>query len=139
MDQTDFFFNIAVDLKHHGFSKQHENAMYAVYKACKAIREPRRYGDSIHSIAATVILQDYDSKFHRPYVRYNPDSKEVEAKVKVDWEQVLKSGLRETAAIYEAAIVQVLEEVKEEAPDFDFDKLKRDLHKAIQEEIGMVE
>lgn len=82
---------------------------------------------------------DYASRFHRPYVRvrYAPKSKTVEAK-EVDLEQVLGSDFLETVAIYEDVIIQVLDEVKDKAPDFDFERLKRDLHRAIQEEVGIV-
>jgi len=85
------------------------------------------------------VLQDYASKFHRPYIRYKPKSKTVEAKVKVSLEQVLKSNFLETVAIYEGVIAQVLDEVRDQAPGFDFERLKLDLHRAIQEEVGILD
>ena len=139
MGKTEFFFGATIDLNHHSLSEQNMNAMYAMYQACKAVNQPSRYGSSIHTIMAIAVLQDYASKFHRPYVRYTPDDKTVDAKVKVDLEQVLKSGFLETVAIYEDTIAQVLDQVRDQAPDFDFEGLKRDLHRAIQEEIGILD
>ena len=139
MSQTEFFFSSTVDLSHHSLSEQNMDAMYALYQACKAVNQPSRYGSSIHTIMVTAVLQDYASKFHRPYVRYSPESRTVEAKVKVDLEQVLKSNFLETVAIYEGVIAQVLDEVRDQAPGFEFERLKRDLHKAIQEEIGILD
>ena len=138
MSKTEFFFGATVDLAHHSLSEQNMDAMYAMYQACKAVNQPSRYGSSIHTIMITVVLQDYTSKFHRPYVRYSPKNKTVEAKVKVDLEKVLGSDFLETVAIYEDVIIQVLDEVKDKAPGFDFESLKRDLHRAIQEEVGIV-
>ena len=139
MSQTDFFFASTVDLSHHSLSEQNMDAMYAMYQACKAVNQPSQYGSSIHTIMVIAVLQDYASKFHRPYVRYTPDNKTVEAKVKVDLEQVLRSDFLETVAIYEDTIVQVLDQVRDQAPDFDFERLKLDLHRAIQEEIGILD
>lgn len=139
MSKTDFFFGATVDLAHHSLSEQNMDAMYAMYQACKAVNQPSRYGSSIHIIMVIAVLKDHDSKFHRPYVRYAPKSKTVEAKVNVDLEQVLGSDLMETVAIYEDVIIQVLDEVKDKAPGFDFERLKRDLHRAIQEEVGILD
>ncbi|MCB9352651.1 MAG: hypothetical protein H6573_34975 [Lewinellaceae bacterium] len=139
MNKTAFFFSATEDLKLYSASEKNRNAMYAMYQACKAINRPDRYGSSIRTIMITAVLQDYASKFHRPYVRYTPDDKTVDAKVKVDLEQVLKSGFLETVAIYEDTIAQVLDQVRDQAPGFDFEGLKRDLHRAIQEEIGILD
>ena len=113
--------------------------MYAVYEACKAINQPDRYGSSIYTIIITAVHQDYTSKFHSPFARYEPDSKTVKAKVKVDLNQVLKSDFIETVAIYEDAIVKVLDQVQSQVRDFEFERLKLDLHKAIQEEIEILD
>ena len=139
MKQTDFFFSSAVDLKRHSLSEQNMNAMYAVYDACKLINQPNQYGSSIKTIIITAVHQDYSSKFHKPFVIYRSNKKAVKAKVKVDLEQVLKSGFIETAAIYEEVIAQVLDQIKDQVSDFDFEKLKLDLHRAIQEETKVLD
>ncbi|MCO6493154.1 MAG: hypothetical protein J5I98_32340 [Phaeodactylibacter sp.] len=138
MSKTEFFFASTVDLEAHSLSEQNMDAMYAMYQACKAVNQPSRYGSSIHTISVIAVHKDHDSKFHRPYVRYSPKSKTVEAKVKVDLEKVIGSDFLETVVIYEDVIIQVLDEVKDKAPGFDFERLKRDLHRAIQEEVGIV-
>lgn len=138
MDQTEFFFSSAVDLKEHSLSEQNINAMYTVHEACCAIDQPDQYGDSIKTIMITAVHQDYASKFHSPYIRYKSDNKILEAKVMVDLDQVLNSNYVQTVDIYESAIIRVLDQVKEEVVDFDFEKLKSDLHGAIQKEIKVI-
>lgn len=135
MNQTEFFFSSAVDLQDHSLSEQNRNAMYAVYDACKAINQPSLYGASIQTIIITAVHQDYDSEFHSPFTDYEAENKTVTAKVKVDLPKVLESNFIETAALYEEVIVQVLDEIKDQVDDFDFEKLKSDLHAAIQEEL----
>lgn len=139
MGKTEFFFASTIDLEDHRLSEHNMDAMYALYQACKAINQPSRYGSSIRTITVIAVHQDHDSKFHRPYVRYTKGNKTVEAKVKADLEQVLKSDFLGTLALYEGLIVQVLDQLKGKVKDFDFDQLKRDLHKAILEEIEIPE
>lgn len=138
MDQTEFFFSSAVDLKEHSLSEQNMNAMYTVHEACCVINRPDQYGDSIQTIIITAVHQDYASKFHRQYTRYKSDQKILEAKVKVDLEQILHSNYVQTVDIYESVIIRVLDQVKDKVVDFDFEKLKTDLHGAIQEEIKVI-
>jgi len=139
MGKTEFFFGATVDLAHHSLSEQNMDAMYALYQACKAVNQPSRYGSSIQTISVIAVHKDHVSKFHRPYIRYKPKSKTVEAKVKVELEQVLKSDFLGTVAIYEGVIAQVLDEVRDQAPGFDFERLKLDLHRAVQEEVGILD
>ena len=113
--------------------------MYTVYGACEMIDQPVQYGSSIQTIIITAVHQDYNSKFHSPYVRYQSKNRTVSAKVKVDLEKILKSDFIETVAIYEQVIIQVLDKVKDRVKDFDFDRLKSDLHQAIQAEIKVPE
>ena len=139
MKQTDFFFSSVVDLKDHTLSEQNMNAMYAVYGACRAINQPNKYGSSVQTIMIDAIHQDYASKFHKPNLRYNKVEKTIEAGVKVDLDQVLQSNFQETVTIYQNTILEVLDQIKDQVPDFDFEQLKQDLQAAIQEEIKVAE
>ena len=135
MKRTDFFFTSVVDLKYHSLSEQNMNAMYAVYEACKAINKPEKYGLSVHTIIIDAIHQDYTSRFHQPSLSYDSTKKSIEAGIKVDLDQILSSNFLESVAIYQGVIFQVFDQIKNQVENFDFEKLKLDLKKAMQEEI----
>lgn len=133
MKQTDFFFTSVIDLKDHHLAEAHMNAMYVVYEACCEINKPEKYGSSVQSIIIDAIHQDYDSKFHPERVTYNMEERTIEAGIKVEIDKVLDSSFLEAVSIYEGVILQVFDIVSDQICDFDFNKLKADLHSAIQE------
>lgn len=143
MKQTDLFFSQVIDLQHHTLPAHIMNALHTVYAACRAINQPNKYGTAIEVIIIDAVHQDYDSKFHKPTIEYDPVKKAVEAAVKVDLEKILASTFLEAAAYYEKLIFQVLDQVHRErsrtVEDYDFGRLKRDLQGAIREEAGVLE
>ncbi len=83
--------------------------------------------------------QDYDSKFHKPTISYDPDKKVLEAAVKVDLGPLLESTFQQAVEIYQELIFQVLDQIKGQVMDYGFERLKRDLQGAIREEAGVLE
>lgn len=139
MKQTDFFFSPIVDLKSHHVPEAAMNALHIVYEACKAINQPNEYGSSINTIIIDAIHQDYDSPLHPAGIVYDPDQKSLEAGLKVDLNEVLRSNLHQSIEIYLALVIQVLDEVANQVEGFDFETLKEDLRNAVWEETEVVE
>lgn len=147
MKQTDLFFSQVIDLKHHTLPAHIMDALHAVYSACRAINQPNKYGPAIEVIIIDAVHQDYDSKFHKPTLNYDPGKKVLEAAVKVDLDKILGSTFPEAVERYKELIFQVLDQVKDQlrhersrtVKEYDFEQLKRDLQGAIREEAGVLE
>ena len=139
MKQTDFFFSPVVDLKTHHLPETAMNALHIVYEACKAINQPNQYGSSIDIIIIDAIHQDYDSPLHSAGILYDPDQKSLEAGLKVDLNEVLRSNLQQSIEIYLALVIEALDQVANQTEGFDFEALKADLRNAVWEETEVVE
>ena len=139
MKQTDFFFSSVVDLESHRLSETAMAAMYAVYRACKAVNQPRRYGEAILTIRIDAIHQDYDSTLHPEVFEYDPTQKILEAAVKVDLEQLTQVDFMEAVDLYLKLVHDVLDRATIQIEDFDFQSMKTDLEEAIKEEVEILE
>ncbi len=139
MKQTDFFFSAVVDMVDHPYKGPVKEAAHAVYRACKAINQPKKYGSAIESIIIDAILQDYNSKIHKPSVRYLRKKKAVEAGLLVDLDEMLNSDFLEAVELYKQLIFEVLARIEGRVGEYDFEGLKRDLERAIEEEVKVAE
>ena len=135
MKQTDFFFSSVVDLKDHHLPKYAKDAMYTIYSACRAINQPNKYGPSVNVIQIDAILQDYDSRFFKPSIRYYRKKKTISAGVKVALDKLMKADFPGTVQLYLDVIYHVLDKVKDRVDDFDFDRVKKDLTAAVRAEM----
>ena len=155
MKLTDLFFSQVIDLQHHTLPAHIMDALHAVYSACRAINQPQKYGPAIKVIIIDAIHQDYDSKFHKPAIDYDPVKKILEAAVKVDLDKILGSTFLEAIELYKELIFQVLDQARARlrrefsvrlnsrrsrpVEDYNFEQLKRDLQGAIREEASAEE
>ena len=147
MKQTDFFFSQVIDLQHHTLPAHIMDALHTVYSACRSINQPQKYGPAIEVIIIDAIHQDYDSKFHKPAINYDPVKKILEAAVKVDLDKILGSTFLEAIELYKELIFNILDQARAWLPrelrrtieDYNFEQLKRDLQGAIREEASAEE
>ena len=61
MKQTSLFFSQVIALLHYTLPAHVMDALHAVYAACRAINQPKKYGPAIEVIIIDAVHQDYDS------------------------------------------------------------------------------
>lgn len=135
MTESEFFFSCTIDLQHHSFTDDAKKAMYATYSACKALNQPNKYGRSVYIIQIIAVLQDHESRFFKPFIRYWASKKTISARVHVDAKQLHCNDFMSMTKIYQNAILKVLDTVKDRVKDYDFESLKQDLDMAINEQL----
>lgn len=128
---VNFFFTPLMDLREFKVSDEQEAALFTLYKACKQIEFPNKYGEIIEAILIDAIHQDHETTFFPPSLKYIPERKAVEAGVKVDLEALKDSDFDQSLLLYKAIIIQVLDDIAQQITDYNFEGLKEDLDKAI--------